>query len=97
VNTWDAALAALPGTCAAPQTRLPHAVPEQLCQHWDSIAAAFAAGPAPKRQARLRFAALAMRAGLEQAGPDWAMTPFTTAKDRAAALDGTDLLEMEPF
>lgn len=97
VNSWDAALAALPGTRAAPQTRLPDAVPQQLCQHWDNIAAAFAAGPAPKRQARLRFAALAMRAGLEQAGPDWAMTPFTTAKDRAAALDGTDLLEMEPF
>lgn len=97
VNNWAAAMAALPRTLAATPPALPKAISAQLEQHWDSIAAAFATGPAPKRSARLRFAALAMRAGLDREGPDWAMTPFTTAKDRAAAVDGADVREMEPF
>lgn len=94
---WSEALAALPKTVAAPARPLPGAIADRLKQHWDAIAAAFAAGPAPKRRARLDFAALAFRAGLESGGPNWAMTPFTTARDRAAALAGDDVRKMEPF
>ncbi|APE44425.1 hypothetical protein BOO69_14155 [Sulfitobacter alexandrii] len=97
LNNWDAALAALPRALAAPSPALPKATSEQLRYHWDNIAAAFAAGPTPNRPARLRFAALAFNTGLERDGPNWAIAPFTTAKERAAALDGADVREMEPF
>lgn len=97
MTDWGAALAALPATVAAPPRTLPIAISEQLARHWDRIAAAFAAGPEPKRSARLKFASLAFQAGLNREGPDWAMAPFTTVRDRAAALSGDDVREMEPF
>lgn len=97
MTDWADALNALPaavGTTSRPEAP---GIADRLDRHWDAIAAAFAAGPLPKRRERLDFAALAIRAGLLQDGPNWAMTPFTTARDRAAALAGDDVRETEPF
>lgn len=94
---WAEALAALPAVLTRPPRSLPSAVTDALVRHWDRIAAAFAAGPGVKRRARLDFAALAFQAGLRSSGPDWAMVPFTTARDRAAVRDGHDVHETEPF
>ncbi len=94
---WPQALNALPAVAAALPRPLSPGIADRLARHWDAIAAAFAAGPGPKRSARLNFASLAFQAGLAQGGPHWAMTPFTTGRDRAAALAGDDVGSTEPF
>lgn len=97
MTDWTDALNALPAAVGTPSRPLAPGIADRLDRHWDAIAVAFAAGPLPRRRARLDFAALAIRAGLLQDGPNWAMTPFTTARDRAAALAGDDVRETEPF
>jgi len=94
---WPEALAALPEALKTPPTPLLSCLVERLSEHWDAIADAFSAGPAPKRRARLDFAANAISAGLGQGGLNWAMTPFTTAKNRAASLVSEDLRDTDPF
>lgn len=94
---WPEALAAIPASLMASPGALPANLSERLSDHWDAIAAAFRAGPAPKRSARLDFAARAFAAGLGQDGLNWAMTPFTTAQNRAASIAGEDVHDTEPF
>jgi polysaccharide pyruvyl transferase WcaK-like protein len=94
---WPEALAALPEALKAPPRLLQTGLLERLSEHWDAIAAVFRAGPAPKRRARLDFAACAVAAGMGQDGLNWAMTPFTTAQNRADSLAGEDLRATEPF
>ncbi|WP_417726887.1 polysaccharide pyruvyl transferase family protein [Roseovarius sp.] len=94
---WPEALLALRAAVVTPPRPLPLDISVRLERHWDMIAKTFMAGSKPKRHARLEFAALAFSAGLRQDGPNWAMTPFTTAQDRSAALAGDDVRETEPF
>ena len=97
VADWAGALAGLPAALADGRTALPVGIGAALDRHWDQMADSLSAGPAPGRARRLDFATRAMAEGLAQAGPDWAMTPFTTAQDRAAAATGDDVREKEPF
>jgi polysaccharide pyruvyl transferase WcaK-like protein len=97
MTDWSRALAALQAAIAAGAPPLPPGIAQRLQRHWNRIATAYAGGPGTKRPARLAFAARAFASGLGQAGPDWAMLPFTTARDREAALHGIDVLEAEPF
>lgn len=97
VGDWQAALDGVARSVTAPPPSLPAEVDAALDRHWTRIAAAFDKGPEPGRARRLTFAALAMSEGLHQGGPDWAMLPFTTAQDRAAAATGDDVREKEPF
>lgn len=92
---WNEAIEALP-TALEQAHHLSVGVLKQLERHWDKVAAAFESGPEMKRRARLDFAALALQEGISQLGMNWAMTPFTTARDRAASLDDEARM-MEPF
>lgn len=97
VPGWREALARLPEAAAQPRRPLPSHVADQLARHWDRIAEAFRSGAEPRRRQRLDFAALAFAEGLDRDGPNWAMTPFTTPQDRAAAIAGDDVRATEPF
>ncbi|MCW1934508.1 polysaccharide pyruvyl transferase family protein [Pararhodobacter zhoushanensis] len=97
VNDWAQALGRLSDAVGQPHTTLSSGVQRALTQHWNQIAAAINGGATPRRAARLRFAALSMGEGMRQQNALWAMLPYTTARDRAAALSGGDVAHKEPF
>lgn len=97
VNDWSQALGRLSDAVCQPRTTLSSAVQNALTQHWNQIVAAIEGGATPRRAARLRFAALSMGEGMRQENAVWAMLPYTSARDRAAALSGEDVAHKEPF